>query len=199
MNLKTISFNAVVAATVVVGAATSVSPAHALSFSTSGTTTFVNPGGSPTTINFSPLLLGGSEFTPGTLGTNPSGLTVNGVANTFSATSNALSNFLTGFQFKGVNAVLNLNAGTNLAKGFFPSVNQAFTFGTDLTGEIRSTSGNLLLGTTSGLFAASSTNGKGLYSYTGNAVAIPTPALLPGLVAMGIGIMRKRKAEAVES
>jgi len=198
MNLKTISFNAVVAATVVVGAATSGSPAHALSFSTSGTTTFVNPGGSSTTINFSPLLLSGSEFTPGTLGTNASGLTVNGVANTFSATSNALSNFLTGFQFKGVNAVLNLNAGTNLAKGFFPSVNQAFTVGTGLTGEIRSTSGSLL-GTTSGLFAASSTNGNGFYSYTGNAVAIPTPALLPGLVAMGIGIMRKRQAEAVES
>lgn len=31
------------------------------------------------------------------------------------------------------------------------------------------------------------------------AVPIPTPALLPGLVAMGIGVMRKRKAEAVKS
>jgi len=197
MNLKTISFNAVVAATVVVGAATSVSPAHALSFSTSGTTTFVNPGGSSTTINFSPLLLSGSEFTPGTLGTNASGLTVNGVANAFSATSNPLSNFLTGFRFKGVNAVLNLDAGIDLAKGFSLRSNKASTFG-ELMGEIRSTSGSLL-GTTSGVFVASSTNGNGFYSYAGDAVAIPTPALLPGLVAMGIGIMRKRQAEAVES
>ena len=198
MNLKTISFNAVVAATVVVGAATSVSPAHALSFSTSGTTTFVNPGGNSTTINLSPSLLSGSEFTPGTLGTNVSGLAVNGLAPTFAATSNALSNFLTGFQFKGVNAVLNLNAGTGLVKIFSSPNALVASLSPALTGEIRSTSGSLL-GTTSGLFSASRTNGNGFYSYSGNAVAIPTPALLPGLVAMGIGIMRKRQAEAVES
>ena len=29
--------------------------------------------------------------------------------------------------------------------------------------------------------------------------AVPTPALLPGLIAMGVGMLRKRKAEAVES
>jgi len=42
-------------------------------------------------------------------------------------------------------------------------------------------------------------SGAGVKSYSTTIVAageqIPTPALLPGLVAMGVGIMRKRKAE----
>jgi len=36
-------------------------------------------------------------------------------------------------------------------------------------------------------------------SYSLSITAVPTPALLPGLIAMGVGMMRKRKAEAVES
>ena len=46
-------------------------------------------------------------------------------------------------------------------------------------------------------------SGTGRKSYSTTIVAageqIPTPALLPGLIAMGVGMMRKRKAEAVES
>lgn len=30
------------------------------------------------------------------------------------------------------------------------------------------------------------------------ATAVPTPALLPGLIALGVGVLRKRKAESVE-
>ena len=46
-------------------------------------------------------------------------------------------------------------------------------------------------------------SGTGVKSYSTTIVAageqIPTPALLPGLIAMGVGMLRKRKAEAVES
>ena len=36
-------------------------------------------------------------------------------------------------------------------------------------------------------------------SFVNTSTAVPTPALLPGLVAMGIGVLRKRKAEAIET
>jgi hypothetical protein len=35
-------------------------------------------------------------------------------------------------------------------------------------------------------------------TYVGGTTAIPTPALLPGLIGMGLAVFRKRKAEAVE-
>jgi hypothetical protein len=34
------------------------------------------------------------------------------------------------------------------------------------------------------------------YFYSGNATPVPTPALLPGLIGLGLGLWRKRKAEA---
>jgi hypothetical protein len=33
------------------------------------------------------------------------------------------------------------------------------------------------------------------YFYSGDATPVPTPALLPGLIGLGLGIWRKRKAE----
>ena len=36
-------------------------------------------------------------------------------------------------------------------------------------------------------------------SFSTTVTAVPTPALLPGLIALGAGVLRKRKAEAVES
>ena len=38
--------------------------------------------------------------------------------------------------------------------------------------------------------------GPALDNVSVTATAVPTPALLPGLIAMGVGMMRKRKAEA---
>lgn len=35
-------------------------------------------------------------------------------------------------------------------------------------------------------------------TFTTNSTPIPTPALLPGLIAMGVGVLRKRKAEAAK-
>jgi hypothetical protein len=33
---------------------------------------------------------------------------------------------------------------------------------------------------------------------TDNTTAVPTPALLPGLIGLGMGVLRKRKREAAE-
>lgn len=41
------------------------------------------------------------------------------------------------------------------------------------------------------------TSGSGkTYFYSGNATPVPTPALLPGLIGLGLGLWRKRKIEA---
>ena len=40
---------------------------------------------------------------------------------------------------------------------------------------------------------------SGTTFYSGNLTAVPTPALLPGLLALGAGVLRKRKADAVEA
>ena len=45
----------------------------------------------------------------------------------------------------------------------------------------------------------SPTDNYGLVTqFNGSAAAIPTPALLPGLIGLGMGVLRKRKAEAAE-
>jgi len=48
-----------------------------------------------------------------------------------------------------------------------------------------------------GEFTTQRINGATSYSLT--AIAVPTPALLPGLVALGVGVLRKRKNQQVEA
>lgn len=46
-----------------------------------------------------------------------------------------------------------------------------------------------------GLFTAQSAFNPTSYSLSLKAAPIPTPALLPGLIGLGVGVLRKRKAE----
>ncbi|MBF2027919.1 MAG: PTPA-CTERM sorting domain-containing protein [Oscillatoriales cyanobacterium C42_A2020_001] len=39
-------------------------------------------------------------------------------------------------------------------------------------------------------------NNQGVSSFSVSVTAVPTPALLPGLIGLGVGMLRKRKAEA---
>lgn len=47
-------------------------------------------------------------------------------------------------------------------------------------------------------FSPRTWNGTINYEVIGDSTPIPTPAMLPGLIGMGLGFMRKRKAEATE-
>ncbi len=39
---------------------------------------------------------------------------------------------------------------------------------------------------------------NGVCVTTGNTTGVPTPALLPGLIGLGVGLLRKRKAKEAE-
>ncbi len=39
---------------------------------------------------------------------------------------------------------------------------------------------------------------NGVCVTTGNTAQVPTPALLPGLIGLGVGLLRKRKAKEAE-
>lgn len=65
-----------------------------------------------------------------------------------------------------------------------------------------SSSFNVVLGDTFGFGIKTTDNAFGTASATISSfnapVAVPSPALLPGLVGLGLGVLRKRKAEAAE-
>lgn len=108
--------------------------------------------------------------------------------------SGFVSNFLTGINFlTGGSASFDL---TNF-------VYNAASGGADITGIFKSGSDSFFgSGTfTSQLGSLTVGNGPSSYSLslTANPTPIPTPALLPGLIGLGVAALRKRKAEAVES
>ncbi|NEQ54392.1 MAG: PTPA-CTERM sorting domain-containing protein [Leptolyngbya sp. SIO3F4] len=127
-------------------------------------------------------------------------LSLSGVLNmsgsTNNATYNAVTSYITGFQFLGKDAVLNINAGTGVIAGFIGGSN--FTIDALVTGDIMDLNGNLL-GTAEGSFSSVKTiNQVGNYSINLDGTAIPTPALLPGLVGLATAAFRKRKSELAE-
>lgn len=98
-----------------------------------------------------------------------------------------------------------LNAGTDFAKIAIGSNGGAAVSLVPLTGSIRGVSSNNLLADFTASIAAvefsppefsSPTNS---FSFSVNATEVPTPALFPGLVGIGVATLRKRKAEASSS
>ena len=105
--------------------------------------------------------------------------------------------FITGLKQNGENIFFDLDAG-NLG-GFINSATN-YSFGGSIGGKLRDGSGNII---GAGGSVASFDIGSGPNSNRSSITVetIPTPALLPGLIAMGAGVLRKRKAEveAVEA
>lgn len=64
------------------------------------------------------------------------------------------------------------------------------------TGQTPLTLGQILSDGTGSITIQSNANAPGFSSYSGSITAVPTPALLPGLVGFGIAALRKRKGEA---
>ena len=194
MNLKIL-----VPITVATAATLAAVPAEA--FTLSGNPTYT-PNGLPTElsvtnetivsdgdINFSvsdPTALDiGSIFLEGSLG-------VFGV--TGSASYAAVSSYITGFQFFGEEAIFNLDAGESVLAGFINDSN--ITTDSRLSGTIVDLAGNRL-GTAVGSFSSVQTAGQtGNYSINLEGTPIPTPALLPGLIGLAVGVLRKRHSQA---
>lgn len=218
MKFKTMSFSAVMAATVAGGfVAAFTAPAQALSIANGSTlnlTGSVNITGNPGNYQFD-FLSQGLPVDPGTPGDIELGL-----VNTLSfagvtevpggakirdlATSSPgggfettpITNFITGLKLStGEIVSFNLNAFsefTTFIPGPFGS--QFGVNGGGLVGSFVSDSGSVLgKGALTAQFATSSLTG--VTTYSASIRAIPTPALLPGLLGLALGALRKRKAE----
>jgi hypothetical protein len=170
-------------------------PAQALTIG--GSASYSSTSAFPTTLTVTGESATNNDLTEGF--TNVAGLLVNTLTIAsgsstpgFNANYSATSSFLSNFQYQGQNAVLNLFASNSVVQVFTSPT--AFTVNSALSGEIRSVVGNQLLGTAVGDFIATN-SGLGVFSANLTATPIPTPALLPGLVALGFGVLRKRKGE----
>jgi hypothetical protein len=193
MSFKQIGFVTGSAVALAVGALTTATPAQALQIA--GNASYSSTS-FPTTLTVTNEANNG-DLTGGF--TDVTGILVNALtiasgssAPGFNANYSATSSFLTNFQYQGQNAVFNLLAGNNVLQNFNPI---QFTFDASYVGEIRSVVGNQLLGTAAGQFIATNLVNPG-FVINLNATPVPTPALLPGLVALGMGVLRKRKGEA---
>jgi hypothetical protein len=196
------SLRAALAATVGTAAFVVALSAPAQALIIGGKATYTNSGAMPTDLTVS------NEFNNADLTggfTNVTGLLVNSVTivsnstppSGFNAKYNFTSAFLSGFQYSGVAAVMNLLPGdlVNQTNGGGYIATTAF----DFTGEIRSLVGSSLLGTVTGNFSANkSPKNDSNFSLNLDATAVPTPALLPGLVGMGIAAVRRQRKQTAE-
>jgi len=206
MNIKTLGFKAAIATAVVAGAVSTASAAKAFSvgdilqFSSTDTVKF-DFDGAPDRLNFGNNFfdpsgatagsLGSIYVTPGSTGAFAPFVTTSGSIKDLAlapATSLPLANFI-----KIGNISFDLKKFTHSvvsAPGAFDtfqlSVEGVFKQGSQVLGE--------------GLLTAQFLDGQksGESSYSGSFLVtkqIPTPALLPGLIGLGMGVLRKRKKE----
>jgi len=112
----------------------------------------------------------------------------------FTASNPSISSFISGFQYKGIDAVFNLMAGSDTI--VFPSLGGEVTVSDFVfNGQIKSLTGALLANAT-GAFSGIETATNDNFSVDLAATPVPTPAMLPGLVGMGMAFARKRKQQA---
>jgi hypothetical protein len=189
MNLKSLMTGAAIAATVVGGSVAVSAPAEALIIG--GQSSFTPLNSLPTVLDVT------SEFNNGDLSggfTNVTGTQVNTLTITAPGNYSATPSYITNFVYQGQNAVFNLASGS----GIYASSVSGTSFSGGILGEIRSLVGNTLLAKATGSFSGNQVPGSSDFSLRLNATAVPTPALLPGLVGLGVAALRKRKGEGAE-
>jgi hypothetical protein len=196
MNLKSLMTGAAIAATVVSASVVSSASAQAAALEFGGGKVRLEsgvPGAGQSTLNFSK--------NPGGF-TTPGGTAVDGDFNEFPIKDIVLSN-LSPVSWSLAAPVNNFLTGTplgsfNLTKFVLTQENDPG--GPFFKGIISGLFSNGNLG--SGSFSSQSVNflgnGGASYSVTLNSTPVPTPALLPGLVGLGVAALRKRKGEGAE-
>ena len=198
MNLKTLGISAAVATSVAVGSVAVTSPAQALTLNFTGSTLLTDApaiGGTATlnfanvnTTSFTDNIFGGpTSFGPAGVPLTLAGLSLTRTAvDSYSLTGPQA--WITGglpggrtFTLTTFNLVRGISGNDFVAdnfRGFFTP-----TVGGDGIGDF----------TTQASFRVQGT------SFSTTITAVPTPALLPGLVALGAGVLRKRKAAEAEA
>ncbi|HZG40204.1 MAG TPA: PTPA-CTERM sorting domain-containing protein [Nodosilinea sp.] len=212
MSFNSLGLSASVVASVVGISALAISPVQAAnlapgSFTISGTnvssvTNFSGSGDTEFTLNFdtSPLAIvstsGVFSGLPGLTGTpNIATLNLTGTS-PGEFTFGAKNSFITGLFQDGVSIVIDLNAGS-----LFGFINNPLDYGFSgiLSGLLRAADGDVAVtnGTLSS-FIIGAGPGSNQSSIRVSTTPIPTPALLPGLLGLGVGVLRKRKIQLAE-
>ncbi len=195
MNLKSMFTGVAIAASVVTASAAVSAPADAATFDFSGNARLEqnNPLGK-STLNFRQVP-GGYATPIGTAADQDfnqfqiSDLILNGTSTPWNLNSVVVPPFLSGLGIVPNGGSFNLTSFslTQLSNDFFGGVfTGIFANGTAGTGTFTSQSANFLTVGTS-------------YSAAIDYVAVPTPALLPGLLGLGVAALRKRKGEGSEA
>ncbi|MGI0484486.1 PTPA-CTERM sorting domain-containing protein [Pantanalinema rosaneae CENA516] len=221
MTLKTFHVGMVVAATVASNTILSTTPAQAakltgvLNFT--GAVTF-DTVGNPTKLTFedSNSLSPGLNFavdlasttlafdTPEKNQVTGTGKVAPKVINLVGGEAGPFPNWLTGLKVEGKDLTFNLTKFV-LGSASIRSLPGGFTryvYDSDISGKFFADGEFLGSGvfTTQFVLTAEQINQAITTSYSGTIAAypVPTPALLPGLIGLGLGVMRKRKTEAIE-
>ncbi|MBW4470378.1 MAG: PTPA-CTERM sorting domain-containing protein [Stenomitos rutilans HA7619-LM2] len=207
MNFRSIGLSIATATVVASGATIASSPAQALSFNkgtfvAGGQTsiTDLNTSSNPTSFtlnfqNFGVTNTGGS-LAGGNLTGTPilASLSFTKDAGGNFAT-NGLTSFVTGLKYQGQDAFLDINPFTFTASAS-SFVNSATSYllasNTSFTGVFRTSTLQSLTTITLGAVKVGTLNSSTLTA------EIPTPALIPGLLGLGVAALRKRKAQANE-
>ena len=205
MNLKSIVTGAAIAATLVAGCVATTAPAHAGNLEFGGTARVKQANvaiGANSIFDF-------SGFNPGTFVGTGTGTVILGSDPIFGVAGSSIT--LKDFQIQKTSAttwtllapvndfITGLASGTytlntfNLTRG---SVGPLTVFAADYTGVFNNNLPGGIGTLVSGNLALNNGNG---FSSTVTGPPIPTPALLPGLMGLGVAALRKRKGEGSEA
>jgi len=212
MNFKSLGFKAAIATAVVATSAAAMAPAQAASLrggiAFSGGATVPNFFGSGGTINFMPGTVNNASGDFTSLALAKSAVEVSDLV---LSNPGVVSSPISGTKqrvFDGSGLTINFASLNGSALSFVADPSKYIGTRT-ATGLFSIAAGGNFLGTffnngqTLGaghLNASRSGTVKtdGSYQFTLTATPVPTPALLPGLLALGAGVVRKRKSEATE-
>ena len=199
MNFKSFALKAAIAATVLTGPTLAVSPAEALTVGSQLDFGW-NVSATSDSIDFN-LINGTPGSQDGVGGEDIGGFLVSNKTGSFASLPNTFIGLTIG-EIKDIPSLASFEAINNF---LFFGTNSPFNF--NLTSIAYSGLGRYDL---SGVFADNTqatgwistqlVDGK-VNSYSATIIAgneIPTPALLPGLIGMGVAVLRKRKAEETE-
>jgi len=220
MNFKSMTLKAAALATLSVASAASVAtPSQAATiggglFSLQGKSRIVSKVGNSTnpskvTVSFSDFTINAKEEAFSKLKGNPvlanlqliKGAAVPTTSSFIYRTSSTVTDFIKGIYLDKNNnnsqdpgEAISFNLDPSAFTGHFKNATN-YSFGGDISVTVKNGDEVLGFGTLSALSAVR-LNGKNLANVA--VVTIPTPALLPGLIGMGIAAIRKRKSEESE-